>query len=85
MSRQNIDVYHMTLIDDLNVLWELGIETWDVSRSQNFQMRTTLLLTINNFPAYGVLSGWSTHGKLSCPIYTENTQVFCLQYSGKHS
>lgn len=85
MSRQNIDVYHMTLIDDLNVLWELGIETWDVSRSQNFQMRTTLLLIINNFPSYGVLSGQSTHGKLSCPIYTENTQVFSLQYSGKHS
>ena len=23
--------------------------------------------TINDFPAYGMVSGWSTHGKLACP------------------
>jgi len=22
--------------------------------------------TINDFPAYGMLSGWGTHGKLAC-------------------
>jgi len=35
-------------------------------------MRTVLKWTINNFPAYGMVSGWSMHGKLACPYYMEN-------------
>jgi len=23
--------------------------------------------TINDFPTYGMLSGWGTHGRLACP------------------
>jgi hypothetical protein len=30
-------------------------------------MREALIWTINDFSAYGMLSNWSTHGKLSCP------------------
>jgi len=36
-----------------------------------FQMKATLMWTINDFPAYGMLSGWSTAGRLSCPICME--------------
>jgi hypothetical protein len=34
--------------------------------------------TINDFPAYGMLSGWSTHGKLACPYCMENNKAFTL-------
>ena len=46
-------------------------------------MRACLLWTINDFPAYGILSGWSTHGRLACPCCMENTKAFCLHFSGK--
>ena len=31
-------------------------------------MRASILWTINDFPAYANLSGWSTKGKFACPI-----------------
>ena len=34
--------------------------------------------TINDFPAYGMLSGWSTHGKLACPYCMENNKAFTV-------
>ncbi|GKG12283.1 transposon, En/Spm-like protein [Tanacetum coccineum] len=48
-------------------------------------MRAALLWTINDFPAYGMVSGWSTHGKLSCPYCMENTKAFTLKHGGKPS
>jgi len=41
--------------------------------------------TINDFPAYEMLSGWSTHGKLACPYYMENNKAFTLANGGKAS
>ena len=39
--------------------------------------------TINDFPACGMLSGWSTHGKLACPHCMEHTKTFTLNYGRK--
>jgi hypothetical protein len=41
--------------------------------------------TIKDFPAYGMLSGWSTHGKLACPYCMENNKAFTLANGGKAS
>jgi hypothetical protein len=38
---------------------------------------------INDFPAYGMLSGWSTHGKLAYPYCIENNKAFTLTNGGK--
>ena len=38
---------------------------------------------INDFPAYGMISGWSTRGKLACPYCMENNKAFTLTYRGK--
>jgi hypothetical protein len=48
-------------------------------------MRAALMLTINDFPAYGMVSGWSTHGKLAYPYYMENNKTFTLTKGGKTS
>ena len=82
---QNIDIYLRPLIDDLQLLWTDGVQTWDVSRRHNFQIRAALMWTINDFLAYGILSGWSTHGRLACPICMERTKAFRLRHSGKMS
>jgi len=38
---------------------------------------------INDFPAYGMVSGWSTHEKLACPYCMENNKAFTLTNGGK--
>jgi len=51
-----INVYLQPLIDNLKKLWS-GVMIYDVSTKQNFMMRAALMWTINDFPAYGMLSG----------------------------
>jgi len=82
---QNIDVCLRPLIDESAQLWSSGALTYDISSKQNFLMRAALMWTINDFPAYGMLSGWSTHGKLTCPYCMENNKAFTLANRGKAS
>ncbi|XP_057447269.1 uncharacterized protein LOC130739062 [Lotus japonicus] len=81
--RIDIDVYLLPLIDDLKELWDVGIETYDASSRQNFQLRAALLWTINDFPAYAMLSGWSTKGRLACPCCHSETFSCRLKYGHK--
>ena len=48
-------------------------------------MRAALIWTINDFPAYEMVSGWSTHGKLTCPYCMENNKAFTLTNRAKTS
>ncbi|XP_021603851.1 uncharacterized protein LOC110608873 [Manihot esculenta] len=61
----------------------MGVETYDVDKKQNFLMRVALLWTISDFPAYAMLSGWSTAGRLACPYCMDNTDAFTLPRGGK--
>jgi hypothetical protein len=74
----NIDVYFCPLIDELKELWEHGVETWDAKVKKNFTLRALLLWTINDFPAYAMLSGWSTKGKFACPYCNKDTDFLWL-------
>ena len=64
---KDIDVYMQPLVDELKELREIGVETYDASKGENFQMRAALLWTINDFPAFGMMSSWSTKGYMACP------------------
>jgi len=66
-------------------LWSSGALTYEVSRKQNFQMKANLMWTINDFPAYGMVSGWSMHEKLPCSYCKENNKAFTLTNDGKTS
>ncbi|XP_057790299.1 uncharacterized protein LOC131007156 [Salvia miltiorrhiza] len=81
----DIDVYLAPLIDDLKELWEIGIQAYDAHRSQSFTLRSVLLWTINDFPAYGNLSGCSVKGYKACPICADQTHSKWLPYSRKVS
>jgi hypothetical protein len=37
------------------------------------------------FQVYGMVSGWSRHGKLTCPYFMKNNKAFTLINSGKSS
>nr|XP_016444975.1 PREDICTED: uncharacterized protein LOC107770212 [Nicotiana tabacum]XP_016444976.1 PREDICTED: uncharacterized protein LOC107770212 [Nicotiana tabacum]XP_016444977.1 PREDICTED: uncharacterized protein LOC107770212 [Nicotiana tabacum] len=79
----DIDVYLQPLIEELNVLWESEVETYDASRDQTFQMQVALLWTISDFPAYAMLSGWSTKGKLACLCCNYGTNSRFLKHGRK--
>ncbi|GKA31181.1 putative transposon, En/Spm-like, transposase-associated domain protein, partial [Tanacetum coccineum] len=73
------------LIKELKMLWNSGVETYDAYRKNNFHLKAALLWTVSDFPAYAMLSGWSTHGKLSCPHCMGNVDSFQLENRGKPS
>ncbi|XP_040948543.1 uncharacterized protein [Gossypium hirsutum] len=72
----DIDIYLQPLIEELKQLWA-GVETYDVLRKENFNLRAALMWTINDFPAYANLSGWSTKGRYACPCCVAQT---CSQW-----
>ncbi|KAL4360851.1 hypothetical protein GQ457_04G005670 [Hibiscus cannabinus] len=83
--KYNIDVFLQPLIAELIHLWDVGEVTYDLSTKHNFLLRAALLWTINDFPAYGMLSGWSTAGRTACPYCMEESEAFTLQHGGKQS
>ncbi len=78
--KNNLDVYLQPLVEELKMLWEVGVTTYDISKKQNFQLRASLLWTINDFPAYGMLSGWCTAAmsKTACPYCMGESKAFGL-------
>ena len=49
------------------------METYDAHEQEFFKLKAILLWTINDFPAYGNLSGCATKGYYACPICGEET------------
>ncbi|KAG7543657.1 Transposon En/Spm-like [Arabidopsis thaliana x Arabidopsis arenosa] len=81
--KRALDVFLQPLIHELKNLWSEGVQTFDYSNKQNFNMRAVLMWTISDFPAYGMLSGWTTHGRLSCPYCMDRTDAFQLKHGRK--
>jgi len=79
----DIDVYLSPLIEDLRLLWDEGIEVFDAYEMVNFNLRALLSCTINDFPTYGNLSGYSVKGHRACPICEENTSYHKLKHGKK--
>jgi len=82
-SGNDIDVYLQPLIEELKQLWEFGVETYDASKDQTFQLRASLLWTISDYPGYAMLSGWSTKGYLACACCNHKTNSIYLNHSHK--
>ena len=53
----DFDVCLQPIVEELRELWEEGVKTYDAHTRTNFKMRAAVLWTINDFPAYGNLSG----------------------------
>ncbi|KAL0561366.1 hypothetical protein IC582_001791 [Cucumis melo] len=79
----DIGTYLAPLIEDLKLLWENGVECYDAYREEVFNLRSVLLWTINDFPAYGNLSGCCVKGYKAFPICGDNTNSIRLQHGKK--
>ncbi|XP_074305019.1 uncharacterized protein LOC141639948 [Silene latifolia] len=80
----DIDVYLEPLMDDLKLLWDEGVEVYDAYRGETFNLRAMIFCTINDFPAYGNLSGYTVKGAKACPICEEDTVSDRLVHGGKN-
>ncbi|XXG62917.1 hypothetical protein AAC387_Pa05g1207 [Persea americana] len=78
-----IDVYMQPLIDELNELWADGLMTFDAESNEMFKLRAALLWTINDFPAYANLLGWSTKGEFACPCCNQEKKSTWLKHDRK--
>jgi hypothetical protein len=80
----DIDIYLAPLIEDLKHMWETGVEVYDEYRKESFRLRAMLFGTINDFPAYGNLSGYSVKGKCACPVCEDHTNWIRLEHCQKN-
>ncbi|XP_028082248.1 uncharacterized protein LOC114283584 [Camellia sinensis] len=48
------------------------VRTYDAKNEESFRMHAALMWTINDFPAYGNMFGWTTKGYLACPTCNED-------------
>ena len=69
----DIDVYLAPLIEELQDLWRNGAKVWDAYKQEYFTLFVMIFCTINDFPAYGNLSGYKVKGAKACPICLEDT------------
>ncbi|KAM0822511.1 hypothetical protein ACQ4PT_071448 [Festuca glaucescens] len=64
---RDIDVFLEPLIDDLHLLFEKGVRTYDASMSQHFQLHAAVHSTITDLPGLATLVGVVTSGEYGCP------------------
>ncbi|KAI5328423.1 hypothetical protein L3X38_027820 [Prunus dulcis] len=69
---RSINVYLRPLVDELKDLWTNGVRTYDKSTRRMFTLRAAVMWTVNDFPAYAMISGWSTKGYMACPVCKED-------------
>ena len=80
----NLDVYLQPMIEDLKKLWEEGEpNVYDAATKSYFTLKSILMWTINDFPAYGNLSGCVNKGYLACPVCADDTVAKYLPHSRK--
>ncbi|GJX09919.1 hypothetical protein Tco_0199778 [Tanacetum coccineum] len=83
--RNDIDVFLEPLVDDLHTLFETGVDTYDVSTKDNFNLRVVVLWTINDYPALGTLCGCPYSGFKGCVVCGKDTNHVRLSASSKQS
>jgi Transposase family tnp2 len=69
----DIDVFLAPLLHNLKKLWEEGRRVWDAYKREYFTLFVMIFCIINDFPAYGNLSGYKVKGAKACPICLEDT------------
>ena len=74
-------MYLTPLIDDLNTLWNHGVQAYDAYKHEIFNLKIMLFQTVNDSPTYGNLSGFSANGYKSCSICDKGTDCQYLQHS----
>ena len=79
----HINVYLTPFIEDLRKLRVDRVDMYDGNLQQTFKLRALIFFTINDFPTYGNLSGYSVKGHYTCPICEKETSYIQLKHGKK--
>jgi hypothetical protein len=66
VTSENVDVYLWPFIEKLQLLWN-GVQTFDVSSKENFNLRAMCIWNVHDFPTYELFAGCVTKGHIGCP------------------
>ncbi|GJX31604.1 retrovirus-related pol polyprotein from transposon TNT 1-94 [Tanacetum coccineum] len=84
-SGNDIDVFLEPLVDDLHALFETGVDTYDASTKDNFNLCAVVLWIINDYPTLGTLCGCQYSGFKGCVVCRKDTNYVRLSASSKQS
>nr|XP_015621188.1 uncharacterized protein LOC4326258 isoform X1 [Oryza sativa Japonica Group]XP_015621190.1 uncharacterized protein LOC4326258 isoform X1 [Oryza sativa Japonica Group]XP_025883272.1 uncharacterized protein LOC4326258 isoform X1 [Oryza sativa Japonica Group]XP_025883275.1 uncharacterized protein LOC4326258 isoform X1 [Oryza sativa Japonica Group] len=76
---RDIDVYMRPLIEELNLLFNTGVSTYDAFVGDTFNLRAVVLGTISDLRALDSLSGYVAMGYKACPICLDWTDSCSLR------
>ena len=79
----DIDAYLSPLIENLTKLWDEMVDVFDETQNDTFKLHAMVFYTINDFPTYRNLNGYSVKGHRACPIYEEDTSYVQLKHGRK--
>ncbi|GJR89488.1 putative transposase-associated domain-containing protein [Tanacetum coccineum] len=90
ISADGVDVntgnrHHKPLVDDLHTLFETGVDMYDASTKDNFNLCAVMLWTINDYPALGTLCGCPYSRFKGCVVCGKDTNCVRLSASSKQS
>jgi hypothetical protein len=78
----DIDVFLEPLMEDMQKLWEHGVNVWDEYKKEHFNLKAIIFCTINDNPARLSLTG-QVKGKTGCVICMDQTESIYLPSSIK--
>jgi hypothetical protein len=70
ITGEHFDVYLEPMLDELKMLWEVGIDVQNVRQSNGestFRLGAILLWMIHDLPAYEIVVDCTTKGYQGCP------------------
>ncbi|GJZ34057.1 putative transposon, En/Spm-like protein [Tanacetum coccineum] len=77
--------HNKPLVDDLHTLFKTGVDTYDVSTKDNFNLRAIVLWTINDYPTLGTLHGCPYSEFKGYVVCGKDTNCVRLSASSKQS
>jgi hypothetical protein len=60
-------------MEDMQELWEHGVNVWDEYKKQHFNLKAIIFYTINGNPARLALTG-QVQGKIGCVVCVDQTK-----------
>ncbi|CAM8934267.1 unnamed protein product [Rhodiola kirilowii] len=78
-----LNVFMRPLIDELKMLWEEGVQTYNRHDGSSFLMKGTVMWTISDFPGLGMLGGIKTKGYKACPLCLD--EIDAMHLTGRMS
>jgi hypothetical protein len=79
-----MNIFLHPLMEEIKELLQ-GVDAYDSHLKYRFNLRATYLWSIHDYLGSGKFTGWCVHGQLNCPICTDDTDAFKLQYGKKVS